>query len=294
MRSIYPASPPRIDSVSIHYPLLTQVDVLRLDLIHPIISGNKWYKLRYYLEAAIRAGSESVVTWGGAWSNHIVATAAACQLAGLRSVGLIRGEKPATLSATLQQASDLGMELHFLSRALFDAQILPYSLATENHYSIPAGGYGPPGMQGAADILASIDNNYTHLLCAVGTGTSMAGLISACSSQQQVIGISALKGHPELESAISGLLQNSEAHWEINRDFHFGGYARRTPELLDFMNEFYEKTGIPADFVYTGKLFYGFEALMKKGYFPATARILLIHSGGLQGNRSLAENLLRY
>lgn len=294
MRSISPPSSPRIDSLSIHYPAVMQVDVLRLDLIHLVISGNKWYKLQYYLESAIRGGHESIVTWGGAWSNHIVATAAACQLAGVRSVGLIRGEKPAVLSATLQQAMELGMELQFLTRQQFDAQILPPALSTQNHYCIPAGGYGQEGMLGASEILSSVRNDYTHLLCAVGTGTTLAGLAHACSSQQQVLGISALKEHPELEPAIAGLLQYVEARWELRREFHFGGYARWKPELLRFMNEFYEKTGIPSDFVYTGKLFYGFEALLKQGYFPRTARVLLIHSGGLQGNRSLAENLLRY
>lgn len=286
-------SPARIHDISAHYPQVQRVHVLRLDEIHPVISGNKWYKLRYYLDDAKGLDATSIVTMGGPWSNHIVATAAAAKASGFKSIGIIRGEEPATWSTTLQQARDFGMEFHFISRHDFDNDIIPETYRAHPYYFIPAGGRGRKGAEGAATIMDAPARDYTHIACAVGTGTMLAGLIRRCRTQQ-LMGFSALKDHPELEEQITGLCGLGAANWSLNRDFHFGGYARYKPELIRFMNEWYDKTGIPSDFVYTGKLFFAFHALTEGNYFPSDAKVLLIHSGGLQGNRSLPKGLLSY
>jgi 1-aminocyclopropane-1-carboxylate deaminase len=270
------------------------ISVLRLDEVHPVISGNKWFKLRYYIDEAKTLGKKNIVTFGGAWSNHIVATAAACRMNELKSTGLIRGEEPAQLSPTLMQAKEYGMQLLFLSRAHYSDKQLPALFADD--YLIAEGGYGPTGARGAASILDHISADYTHYCCAVGTGTMMAGLINASGPHQQVVGISVMKNNRQLDDRVRDLvLQGNESHsWQLLHDYHFGGYAKYEPSLLQFMNDFYRRTGIPSDFVYTGKLFYAVNDLVQRGYFPPGSRLLLIHSGGLQGNASLGKGTLMF
>jgi 1-aminocyclopropane-1-carboxylate deaminase len=292
MTSFRPHLPVPLNDLSQFYPSVQEVQVLRLDLLHPVISGNKWFKLRFYLEDAKKRNAAELVTWGGPWSNHIVATAAACASEQIACTGLIRGEEPSKWSATLQLAADYGMKLRFLPRADYDLEKLPADLDDESIYQVPAGGYGHKGAIGASGILNMVKSPFTHLLCAVGTGTMLAGLINRCFKQHQIVGISALSGHPELEARVSNLLTTSDVNWQILREFSFGGYAKYRPQLIDFMNEFYRKTHIPSDFVYTGKLFYAMEALLAAGHFPDHARLLLIHSGGLQGNQSLEGRLV--
>ncbi|MFN4315029.1 MAG: 1-aminocyclopropane-1-carboxylate deaminase/D-cysteine desulfhydrase [Chitinophagaceae bacterium] len=292
MTSFRPHLPVPLNDLSQFYPSVQEVQVLRLDLLHPVISGNKWFKLRFYLEDAKKRNAAELVTWGGPWSNHIVATAAACASEGIPCTGLIRGEEPLKWSATLQLAADYGMKLRFLPRADYDLEKLPADLDDESIYQVPAGGYGINGALGASGILDQMNSPFTHLLCAVGTGTMLAGLINRCFKQHHITGISALSGHPELEARVSNLLTTTDVNWHILREFSFGGYAKYSPQLIDFMNEFYRKTHIPSDFVYTGKLFYAMEALLAAGHFPDHARLLLIHSGGLQGNQSLEGRLV--
>jgi len=254
-----------------------KMDVLRLDLLHPVVSGNKWYKLKEWLRLAKRNGAKRIVTFGGAWSNHIIATAFAARASGLSATGIIRGERPAQPSLTLSGAEEYGMELSFITRAAYkqkEDQAFLSQLATQYPAAIiiPEGGAGDPGINGAADILKDIDSSpYSHILCAVGTGTTFKGLSAAAGPDQQVIGISVLSS-----------------------PYHFGGYARHTPELLAFMNYFYRNTGIPSDFVYTGKLFYAALDMVRQGQFQSGSRLLVIHSGGLQGNRSLAPGILEF
>ncbi len=270
------------------------VSVLRLDRLHPVISGNKWFKLRYYLEEAERSGKQHILTFGGAWSNHIAATAEACRLLGLSSTGIIRGEEPALFSPTLLRAAEAGMRLIFLSRAAYRSRDLPAEFLSPSYYHIPEGGYGRLGAQGAATIIDQCHEEYTHYCCAVGTGTMMAGLINALPGKQ-VIGISVLKNNADLEPAIEAmLLENDQsiAEWTLLHDYHAGGYAKYNTGLLAFMNDWYTRTGIPSDFIYTAKLFYAFTDLLERNYFPNGSRILLIHSGGLQGNASLAKGTL--
>lgn len=271
--------------------------VLRLDAVHPLVSGNKWYKLKMYLAQALGGNKKAVVTFGGAFSNHIVATAAACAAAELTSFGIIRGEQAPALSPTLLQAQDLGMHLFFTSREAYRNKEIPESLSVllkdMNHIVIPEGGYGKEGMLGAATIFEGIDlKPYTHIVCAVGTGTTLAGLHLSALSHQQVVGVSVLKRAFSLQASVEQLLQPNRYNVHLLHDHHLGGYAKHTPQLLAFMNEWYRQTGIPTDFVYTGKLFLAFQYLAATGFFPGGSNILLVHSGGLQGNRSLRPGTL--
>lgn len=281
------------DDLSFICPSGITLHVLRLDKLHPVISGNKWFKLRYYLDEAIQSRQRHVVTFGGAWSNHILATAAACQSLGLTVTGIIRGERPETLSATLETALALGMQLEFVSREYYREKEIPPSLNISDPFIIPEGGYGEAGVRGAATILDHTSFDFTHVCCAVGTGTMIAGLLSRARMDQQVLGVSVLKNKGQPEEAIKHLLPLAQGNWNILYDYHFGGYARHDPELINFMNQFCKQTNVPSDFVYTGKLFYAVTDLIRKGYFPAASRLLLVHSGGLQGNVSLPPGTLR-
>jgi len=284
-----------IDKLSL--PLLNkkkvEADVLRLDKIHPLISGNKWFKLRYYLEEAKKQKKKTIVTFGGAWSNHILATAAASHLNGFNCIGIIRGEEPATLSPTLIKAKELGMQLIFISREDYKTRNVPEKVCNEECYLIAEGGYGIKGAEGAATILDyCTKEKYTHICCAAGTGTMAAGLISEAVSSARIIVLSVLKNNMELADSIKKLLRKKEPSFQLLHDYHFGGYAKHNPALLNFMNEFYSATFIPTDFVYTGKLFYGVHDLITNEFFPSGSKLLIIHSGGLQGNDSLSKGTL--
>jgi 1-aminocyclopropane-1-carboxylate deaminase len=270
----------------------TRISVLRLDKIHPVISGNKWFKLKYWLEDARTKNKDHILTFGGAYSNHIVATAAAGRMQGWKTTGIIRGERPGILSPTLQQAAEYGMELIFLSREDFRNRKLPGGL--NDAYIINEGGYGELGVKGAEEILDHCKKDrFTNICCAVGTTTMMAGLIKTAAAEQEVTGFPVLK-NPSAETELLMLLSehDQKKKFLFVHDYHFGGYAKRTGELIKFMNELHRSTGIPTDFVYTGKLFYAVWDLVKKNLFPPGSHILIIHSGGLQGNQSLPKDLL--
>ena len=264
---------------------------MRLDLIDPVISGNKPFKLSEYITSAKNAGHQGLATFGGAWSNHIHATAQAARQSGLKSIGIIRGERPEHLSSTLSDAEAAGMELRFVSRT--DYRTLRSTTqrlidAFPGFTVIPEGGAGEPGMRGAAAIMDLIPSDaYDLIICACGTGTTLAGMISAAKSGQQFLGISVLKGHTGLKNDINKLLKydTEQIHFEIIDRFHGGGYAKFDDGLIDFMNDFHQRTGIPTDIVYTGKMMRAIDTLLTEGYFKPDARILAIHSGGLQGNR---------
>lgn len=260
-------------------------DILRADLIHPVCSGNKFFKLKYYLQDAIQKNHTTIKTSGGPWSNHIVATAFAAQALGLDSIGIIRGEKPKDPSNTLLLAEKMGMKLEFVSRTEFTSQ----HDTRPGEYLIPAGGFGELGAKGAAGMLDYVDlRNYTHIFCATGTGTMLAGLTLGAPTKK-VIGIAVLK-HPTIGQETARLIDRENL--DVIHDFHMGGYAKKTPDLIPFMNDFYLNTGIPTDFVYTAKLMYAIRQLIQNQYFPSGSRILAIHSGGLQGNKSLKNGEL--
>ncbi|HSU28127.1 MAG TPA: hypothetical protein VLJ68_07085 [Chitinophagaceae bacterium] len=290
-------TPEKISIVKISAGAFTQqnleISVLRLDTIHPVVSGNKWFKLRFELEQAIQKGKKIILTFGGAWSNHIVATACCAKQNGLQSIGIIRGEEERQLTPAMEDARDLGMELIFISREDYRKKKIPVHLSNDSTYIIEEGGYGPLGARGAATILdIKGTNGYSHICCAAGTGTTLAGLILAAGPTQTVIGISTLRNNFDLEKNILSLTGDGHPGYFISHDYHFGGYAKWEPPLIDFMNEWYRQTNIPSDFVYTGKLFFAIRDLADKKYFPPGSNLLMIHSGGLQGNRSLSKGTL--
>jgi 1-aminocyclopropane-1-carboxylate deaminase len=274
------------------------INILRADVIDPVVSGNKWFKLQFYVKDAIAAGKTTLATFGGPYSNHIVATSKYGASMGLKTVGFIRGEKPVTLSATLNDAIQNGMTLHFVSREDF---LDPKKIISQNQDPswawIPEGGYGIKGAEGASTLLTIKDtDSFDTIICAVGTGTMMAGIIKAAALHQKIIGIPVLKNNVSIDAEIKALLtpEESKKNFEINHDYHFGGYAKHTPTLINFMNNCYTQMELPLDFVYTAKLIYAVQDLASKGKFAPTSKILLIHSGGLQGNLSFKKGTLLF
>jgi 1-aminocyclopropane-1-carboxylate deaminase len=285
---------------SLHDDVLTnarvQVNILRLDCIHPVVSGNKWFKLQYYLQQAIQEKKKGILTFGGGWSNHLVACAWACRQANLQCIGVVRGEQQA-LSPALQDAVDYNMQLLFASRTGYRNEagmIQEMAQSYPDYIIVPQGGQGELGVEGAATILQLTSvNNYSHMVCAAGTGTMLAGLVKSSLPGQQVIGISSLKVDAQHNSITDFVRQQTgRTNFTVSGDYHFGGYARHNDILIQFMNAFYSRHQVPTDFVYTGKLLYGVWDLVAKNYFPHDSRLLVIHSGGLQGNRSIANKLI--
>lgn len=276
-----------------------EIDILRLDKVHPVISGNKWFKLKYYFREALQQKFGSILTFGGAWSNHIIATAYVAKLYGLPSIGIIRGERPSELSPTLLAAKSYGMFLEFIPRESYsrkNEEAYKTILANEYNqpYVIPEGGAGPAGITGSTEILALVEiNRYSHIICCIGTATMYKGLLNASLPNQEIIGIPVLKG---ISNSPTKFTENPEKikFCKIIEAYHFGGYAKKTAELIQFINYFYVQTGIPSDFVYTGKLLFGCTDLVINDYFSPGSKILIIHSGGLQGNASLPAGTLLF
>jgi 1-aminocyclopropane-1-carboxylate deaminase/D-cysteine desulfhydrase-like pyridoxal-dependent ACC family enzyme len=271
--------------------------VLRLDLLHPVVSGNKIFKLKYYIEKALNLKKEEIVSFGGAHSNHLVATAFVAKENGLKSIGYVRGERPSQLSDTLKDCEQYGMELKFTQREKFDD--LQINCAESNKPEsliVPYGGYGRTGALGAKEILSFKEAvEYNIIMASTGSGTMGAGLILSLQKHQQLILVSALKNNYTIENEIKKLLfelEIAQKSFQLNYDFHFGGYAKKNADLLQFMNTFYQAHKIPTDIVYTGKLAYAFDKMLLNNQFPEGSKVLLVHSGGLQGNRSLKNKEL--
>lgn len=277
----------------------TVVDVLRLDQLHPVISGNKWFKLRYHLDEAVQQKKEGLVSFGGAYSNHLVAMAWACREQGLQSAGVIRGEENDPRNASLRQMKEAGMKLIFVSREAYrNKQQLSNEFLSDHprFYCVPEGGGSDAGIRGASEILSFAQNKYSHILCAVGTGTTLTGIINASQVEQQVIGISAIKvADPQHNDVAAFVASNAnKKNHLLLFDYHFGGFAKFSDELIAHMNGLYRLENLPTDFVYTGKLFYAVDDMIKNDRFDAGSRLLIIHSGGLQGNRSLPPGTLDF
>ena len=283
-----------------------QTDVLRLDLIHPEISGNKWFKLKKNLESATVSNQKTIITFGGAFSNHIAATAAACRDLGLKAVGIIRGEEEQLSSPTLLKALSDKMLLHFVSRQAYtqkDTDHFRRELHRQfgEHYVIPEGGNNPEGVLGATEILKP-EWNYDYVFCACGTATTYAGLLAAAGEDTRVIGVSVLKGKntlprdvenrvntlfPEKNAIVmgnEGLNQPGMLFNCITNNYCFNGYAAFHRQLVEFKKQFEVKFLIPLDYVYTNKLFFAVADLLQNRRLGNSSRILIIHSGGLQGN----------
>lgn len=276
------------------------VSMLRLDEIHPVLSGNKLFKLYYFLEEAKYSSHKKVITFGGAYSNHLAATAFAFNKSNVTCIGIIRGEKPPRLSATLQFCIENGMQLEFISREAYrktNEQSFLLKLTKEfgEHLLIPEGGFSSRGAKGAALITGFFNEApYTHVCLAAGTCTTFAGLINGCNKETEIIGFSVLKNMNDIETRLKELQVNPTKKFSFIDKYHFGGYAKKTNELIFFMNDFYRQHLIPLDFVYTAKMMFGVNDLINKQFFPPFSNLLCLHTGGLQGNNSLPEGLLHF
>ncbi len=279
------------------FPGNIKLYIKREDLIHPLVSGNKWRKLKYNMIEAHKMGVSSVLTFGGAFSNHIYATAAAGAACGINTIGVIRGEILEPLNPTLSEASGWGMKLVSISRQEFKkktdgAFISVLEAKYGNFYLIPEGGSNTLALKGCAEI-AAISQDFDYWCVSCGTGGTLAGLLSGLSNKEKVLGFPAIKGGEFLESDIKSLLMNakvkSNVPWELIHEYHFGGYAKITKELLDFINDFKTRFRILLDPIYTGKMMFGVLDMIKQGYFPLDSNILAIHTGGLQGITGIEE-----
>nr|WP_239990757.1 pyridoxal-phosphate dependent enzyme [Marixanthomonas ophiurae] len=270
--------------------------MLREDQIHPFVSGNKFRKLKYNIQQAVKEDHKTLLTFGGAYSNHIAAVASAGKLAGLQTIGVIRGEELSSKisdNATLSYAQKQGMQFQFVTREAYrdkyEASFIETLRSTYgNFYLLPEGGTNALAVKGCEEILSGVEKHVDYICAPVGTGGTVAGLIEASKPQQKTLGFSALKGTFQTSEIQK---YTSKTNFEIIDDYCFGGYAKIDLQLVRFINEFYKKTGIPLDPVYTGKMLFGIVDLLKRGHFKENSRIFAIHTGGLQGITGMNQRL---
>ncbi|WP_118972355.1 1-aminocyclopropane-1-carboxylate deaminase/D-cysteine desulfhydrase [Taibaiella koreensis] len=274
-----------------------RLGILRLDELHPRVSGNKWFKLEENLNAAREAGAMRLLTFGGAYSNHLLATAAAAHHLGWESIGMVRGlHAREALTGTLQECAALGMELVFLSREEYNEKESPRFLdILRSRYPqtwiIPEGGNNEAGTKGAGSITRYLPADSTHIAVAIGTGTTFAGIRATLDARIAMLGFPVMKGGAYLEAILKDRIPSTQNNWSLCDAYHFGGFGRHTEALLSFMNDFYERHRIPLDFVYTGKMMCGIFEMIEAGSLPPGSHVIAIHTGGLQGNRSIARHL---
>ena len=276
--------------------------IKREDQIHPLVSGNKFRKLKYNLQEATNQQKKTLLTFGGAFSNHIVATAVAGTLRGFRTIGIIRGDelgkdvaKTLANNSTLRKASEHGMKFEFISREYYREKTRPQFIETlqEKHgdfYSIPEGGTNELAIKGCEEILTTEDSQFDYICSCVGTGGTISGIINNAKDHQKVLGFPALKGD-FLENEILKYAKKQE-NWELIKEYHFGGYGKYTDELIHFINRFKSETDIPLDPIYTGKMMFGVLDMIKKNRFLNGSKILIIHTGGLQGIEGFNQRLI--
>jgi len=262
--------------------------IKREDLIHPLISGNKFRKLKYNLIQAKKESKSTLLTFGGAFSNNILAVASAGFENNFKTIGVIRGEElieKINENPTLKKAQELGMIFKFVSRENYrnkTNQTFINSLIEEfgDFYLLPEGGTNELAIKGCEEILTKEDEFFTHICCSIGTGGTISGIINSSFNGQQIVGFPSLKGD-FISNEISNFAKKS--NWNVISEYHFGGYGKISDELIRFINEFNLINNIPLDPIYTGKMMFGIEDLIKKNYFPKGSKILAIHTGGLQG-----------
>ena len=282
--------------LQITFPNSISVTIKREDLIHPVVSGNKFRKLKYNLLQAKTENKKTLLTFGGAFSNHIAAVAFAARENGFQSVGIIRGDElrdKIAQNATLQFAQECGMQFEFVSREAYRLKnessfLEELKLKFGDFYLIPEGGTNELAVKGCQEILTDEDREFDYICCAAGTGGTISGIINSALPHQKVLGFPALKGD-FLQDEICIFVQNK--NWKLINDYHFGGYGKVNEELIAFINDFYNTTQIPLDPVYTGKMVFGVIDMIQKNYFPAQSNILLIHTGGLQGIQGMNAKL---
>jgi 1-aminocyclopropane-1-carboxylate deaminase len=274
--------------ITYELPKGISLEIKREDLLHPFVSGNKFRKLKYNLLQAKAENQETVLTFGGAYSNHIAAVAYAGKEQGFKTIGIIRGDELGDKIAenpTLQFAQECGMQFEFVTREAYRLKTEPDFIANlqqkfGSFYLVPEGGTNEYAIKGCEEILTEEDTAFDFICCAVGTGGTISGIINSALPHQKVLGFPALKGD-FLKDEIRKFAANK--NWELITDYHFGGYGKVNEELVQFINQFYKQTQVPLDPIYTGKMVFGVIDLIQKNYFPDNAKILLIHTGGLQG-----------
>jgi 1-aminocyclopropane-1-carboxylate deaminase len=275
----------------LHDPIFEKAGVRvmmkREDLNHPFIAGNKWWKLKYNLEEAVKLGHSTLLTFGGAYSNHIYATAAAAHELGLKSIGVIRGEETLPLNNVLSFALSKGMKFHYVSRESYRMKAERVFTDTlhktfGDFYLIPEGGTNELAVSGVTEFAQTLGNNFDYLCCAVGTGGTMAGLINGTQKEKKLIGFPVLKNGEFLKEEIENLLPGKYNNWSLNTDYHFGGYAKITPQLISFIEDFKAKHQVQLDSIYTGKALFGIFDLITRNFFPKQSTILFFHSGGVR------------
>ncbi len=285
MQNFYFHSPEQ----KVHHPLYDlkgiEVSFKRDDMIHPFISGNKWRKLKYNLKKAHAERKNHIVTFGGAWSNHILATACAGAILGYSTEAFIRGE--IVDNPVLGMCQLFGMKLHFVSREQYrHKHQLFASLSTPDEaYFIDEGGWGIEATKGCREIITELSATYSHIFCAAGTGTTAAGIAIALSENNLSTSlhvVPVLKGGSFIADEMQKLCAPMD-QTVLHTDYHFGGYAKTKPELLDFIKDFVAKTGILIEPTYTGKALYALHDLIKQDTFQSGERILFVHTGGLTG-----------
>ncbi len=285
-----------VQRLEVFNTLNVEVFIKREDQIHHFISGNKYRKLKYNLKVAKELGYSTILTFGGAFSNHIAAVAAAGYLQGFKTIGIIRGEElrdKTQHNDTLTFAKSQGMQLSFVSREAYRAKTSKVFIDALKQqfgkfYLIPEGGTNTLAVKGCEEILSLKDQNFDFVCCPVGTGGTIAGLINASKTHQKILGFSALKNNV-LTSNISKFV--TQSNWSLINDFHFGGYAKVNQELIAFLNAFNVEYNIPLDPIYTGKMMFGIFEMIKKGLFFKNAKVLAIHTGGLQGIAGINSKL---
>jgi 1-aminocyclopropane-1-carboxylate deaminase len=270
-----------------------QLIVKREDLNHPFISGNKWWKLKYNLQKAIRSGQETVLTFGGAYSNHIYATAAAAKEVGLKSIGIIRGEETLPLNPTLTFAREQGMSLHYVTRENYRAKTNPVFIKQlhekfGNFYLIPEGGTNELALQGCAEFATQkLGRDFDYLCLPAGTGGTIAGIIAGLEGEKEIIGVSVLKNGDFLRDDITQLVRSfsgkNYGNWSLLTSYDHGGYAKVTGSLLDFIAMMKVLHNLPLDPLYTGKLLWAVMKEAEHGTFKRGSTVLALHTGGLQG-----------
>lgn len=277
-----------------------EVHIARLDRLHPVISGNKIFKLKYFIIKAKEEGISRLLTYGGPYSNHLAAAAFACREAGLELTAIIRGEEPPVKSHTLAACESYGMKCHYLQRKEY-AEITKGmdpqgALIVNDQLVIPEGGYHLLGMKGASEISDAVNApSYTHVCLASGTATTLAGMLASSKPGMSVMAVNVLKGESDIRLRLEALGIGDEIRrLQITEGYHFGGYASHHRTLFEFMNAFHNETGIPTDFVYTGRLLFAVKDLITLNRFPPGSRLLCLHTGGLQGNASLPEGTLHF
>lgn len=279
-----------------------QLLVKRDDLLHFPVSahrenakiktafcGNKYRKLKYNLQAARTTGHSQILTFGGAYSNHITATAEAGAMMRFKTIGVIRGEEQLPLNPSLKYAQSCGMRFHYLDRATFrekyeEEVLFDLQQRYGSFYMLPEGGTNDLAIKGVKELLDEIHPHYLDSTFALscGTGGTLAGIIEGLAGHGQALGISALKG-TFLKKEVAQMQSRVYKNWDIQKDYHFGGYAKYKPPLIDFINQFKKDHDILLDPIYTGKLFFGLADLIKKRYFSRGSTVIAIHTGGLQG-----------